>query len=181
MQEFIENIKTKFSISETYENREGQIFLKVPADNVIMLITRLRDKYGFSHLAFMTVVDRLEDGYFELVYMLHNYEGNIDLAVKVELPRENAEMESIHHLWPTAWSYQRELHEMFGVNFPGSPRVDESFILEGWEDIPPMRRDFDSLEYSDRTYFPRPGRFTVEPREQMREKIYPEELGDSDE
>ncbi|WP_416208189.1 NADH-quinone oxidoreductase subunit C [Halomonas sp.] len=34
---------------------------------------------------------------------------------------------------------QRELKEMFGIDFPGSPRVDEPFVLESWDDIPPMR------------------------------------------
>ena len=69
-------------------------------------------------------------------------------------------MISIHHLWEQAATYQQEIHEMFGINFPGSPGVDENFILEGWQNIPPMRRDFDTLKYSVETYFPREGRET---------------------
>ena len=29
-------------------------------------------------------------------------------------------------------------------------RVDEDFMLEGWDDMPPMRRDFDTAKYSTR-------------------------------
>ncbi|HUX52087.1 MAG TPA: NADH-quinone oxidoreductase subunit C [Spirochaetia bacterium] len=85
------------------------------------------------------------------------------------------EMESIHHLWAQAATYQRELKEMFGVHFPGSPRVDEEFALEGWKDIPPMRRDFDTRDYSERTFFPRPGRVTHDPVEYMKKQMYPDQ------
>jgi NADH-quinone oxidoreductase subunit C len=71
---------------------------------------------------------------------------------------------------------------MFGIDFPGSPRVDESFVLEGWDEIPPMRREFDTREYSERTYFPRPGRSTAETKAHMKEKLYPDptDPGDAD-
>jgi NADH-quinone oxidoreductase subunit C len=84
-------------------------------------------------------------------------------------------MQSIHHLWAQAQVYQRELREMFGIDFPGCPRVNESFILEGWREIPPMRRDFDTKEYSERTYFPREGRSTIDPSERMARDRYPRE------
>ncbi len=85
------------------------------------------------------------------------------------------EMESIHHLWAQAATYQRELKEMYGVHFPGSPRIDDEFALEGWKDIPPMRRDFDTLAYSERTFFPRPGRESHDPVEYMKQNMYPDE------
>jgi len=83
-------------------------------------------------------------------------------------------MASIHHLWKQAGTYQRELKEMFGIDFPGSPRVDDSFILEGWDNIPPMRRDFDTKKYSEETFFPRPGRESHDPETYMKSKLYPE-------
>ena len=90
------------------------------------------------------------------------------------LPRDNTSMESIHDLWPTAATYQRELREMFGIDFPDSPRVNEDFILEGWIDIPPYRRDFDTLQYSQETYPERPARETNDPAEYMKKKLYPD-------
>lgn len=84
------------------------------------------------------------------------------------------EMDSIHHLWAQAATYQRELKEMYGVHFPGSPRVDEEFALEGWKDVPPMRRDFDTLAYSEKTFFPRPGRKSHDPVEYMKKNMYPD-------
>ena len=102
--------------------------------------------------------------------ILTNLEQNF--AVRVLIKRDNAEMISIHKLWKHAWQYQRELKEMFGINFPDSPRVDESFVLEGWEEMPPMRRDFDTLEYSTKTFYQRPGRSTNDPKKYMEKKLY---------
>jgi NADH-quinone oxidoreductase subunit C len=39
-----------------------------------------------------------------------------------------------------------------------------------------MRRDFDTLDYSEKTYFPRPGRTTHDPREHMKEQLYPKDV-----
>ena len=107
--------------------------------------------------------------------MLYNYKDNINLGVRVELDRNNPTMTTMHHLWAQMATYQRELKEMFGIDFPDSPRLDEPFILEGWDNIPPMRRDFDTKKYSEETYFPRPGRKTHDPAEYMKQKLYPDE------
>ena len=77
----------------------------------------------------------------------------------------DAEAESIHTLWPEAVTYEQEFNEMYGITFPGSPRQGVEFMLEGWTDMPPMRRDFDTVEYCERTYEFRPGRHSVDPKE----------------
>lgn len=157
------------------EPPEDLAFITVPADQLRNLLWELKSRRGFAHLVFLTAVDYIEEETFQLTYMLHNYELHADVAIRVFIPRENSEMESIHDLWAAAATYQRELREMFGIHFPGSPRLHEAFALEGWEEIPPMRREFDTKKYSEETYFPRPGRETHDPAEHMRKKLYPEE------
>jgi NADH-quinone oxidoreductase subunit C len=134
----------------------------------------LRDHEGFSHLVFFTAVDYIEDGVFRLIYTLHNYETKNTLGVQTDLSREEPVMISIHELWEQAGLYQRELKEMFGIDFPGCPRVDEDFLLEGWDEIPPMRKEFDTRAYAEKTFFPRPGRKSTDPRAHMRDELYPE-------
>ncbi|MCF7948601.1 MAG: NADH-quinone oxidoreductase subunit C [Spirochaetia bacterium] len=154
-------------------------FVTVAPEAARHLILDLRDRFGFTHLVLLTAVDYIEEGKFLLTYLLHNYELHHDIGVQVPIGREAAEagasMESIHDLWAQAGTYQRELKEMFGIDFPGSPRVDEPFILEGWDEVPPMRREFDTKQYSETTYFPRPGRSTNDPADYMRQKLYPKE------
>lgn len=173
MKEVIRRLKQQFKITDVNQQRPDLTFFTVKKEQAVALITNLRDFEGFTHLVFLTIVDRIEENQFQLTYMLHNYSIHHDLGIRVLVDRENPEMSSIHHLWKQAGTYQRELKEMFGIDFPGSPRVDESFILEGWDNIPPMRRDFDTKEYSEKTYFPRPGRETHDPETYMKSKLYP--------
>jgi NADH-quinone oxidoreductase subunit C len=169
------DIKTKFDITEIVQQRENLSFITIPKQDAISLITYLRDIKGFHHLVLLTAADWLEDGKFQLTYLLNNPTEKTDLGVRVFISREDASMETAHHLWEQVATYQRELKEMFGIDFPGSPGVDKPFILEGWDDLPPYRRDFDTKQYSEDTFFPRPGRESNDPAEYMKKKLYPDE------
>jgi len=176
MKELLKNITSDFQILETYRQRDDLVFINVEKHIVPNIITHLKNYESYSHLVFITAVDYMEENIFELQYMLHNYNNHTDICVTTKISRDNESMISIHHLWEQVWTYQRELNELFGIDFPGSPRVDEPFVLEGWEDIPPMRREFNTKEYSEKTYFQRDGRLTNDPQEFMKEKLYKEDL-----
>ena len=138
------------------------------------MILHLRDQENFTHLVLLTAVDWLEDKLFQLTYLLSNRQQARDIGLRVMISRDDAVMESIHDIWPTAATYQRELREMFGIDFPDSPGVNDDFILEGWNDIPPYRRDFDTLKFSEQNFSQRPGRETKDPAEHMKQQLYPD-------
>ena len=175
MRDLIERLTQTYKLAAPVFQRADLTFVDLVANDELRgLLFDLRDKEGFTHLSLLTAVDWLEEGRFQLTYLLNNREANQTLGLRVYLDREDATGETIHDIWPTAETYQRELREMFGIDFPGSPRVDEEFILEGWTDLPPYRRDFDTLAYSQQTYRDRPGRETTDPRAHMQQKLYPE-------
>ncbi|HOP03920.1 MAG TPA: NADH-quinone oxidoreductase subunit C [Tenuifilaceae bacterium] len=170
-----ENIKQLFQLEEITQQREGLILVTAPREQIVSFVTHLRDALNYKHLVILTAVDWIEKNQFQLSYILNNPFEKCDVIVRTFIDREEATMTSIHHLWEQAATYQRELREMFGIDFPGSPRVDKPFMLEGWDNIPPYRRDFDTKKYSEETYFPRPGRETNDPTEFMKKKLYPDE------
>jgi NADH-quinone oxidoreductase subunit C len=178
MNSMLERLSREFHVTDIIERKPGLTTLTVPKDMAETLIRELRDREGYTHLNFMTAIDYIERGLFTLVYMLHNYDTRSSLSVHVNIERDKAEMTSIHTLWAQAWTYQRELRELWGIRFPGSPRLDEDFCLEGWDEIPPMRREFDTVEYCERTYVSRDGRATINPREHMHEVMFPTRGGD---
>lgn len=173
MRELHARLKALYPLGELTEQRRDLAFITVPAAHLRDTILHLRDKEGFTHLVLLTAVDWLEEGQFQLTYLLNNRGKACDLGLRVMITRDTATMESIHDIWPTAATYQRELREMFGIDFPGSPRIEEEFILEGWNDIPPYRRDFDTLKYAQEAYAERPGRVTHDPETHMRLQMYP--------
>ena len=180
MNETVERLQRNFAISDITGCKPGMTSLKIGRDNAEILIRELRDREGYTHLNFITCIDYIEDGVFTLVYMLHNYSSRDTLSVHVDIDREHAEMTSIHTLWAQAWTYQRELREMYGINFPGSPRLEEDFCLEGWDQIPPMRREFDTKKFSEERFGHREGRHSEVPREQMKVEFYPNRGGDEE-
>ena len=109
-------------------------------------IVRFLKESGFDHLSMISCVDFLEDNEFELVYHLWSYRRRLHIMIKTRIDREKAEFSTIIPLWEHAETYEREIHEMFGVFFHGNPRLTP-FILEDWEGPPPMRRDFNTRDY----------------------------------
>jgi NADH-quinone oxidoreductase subunit C len=175
MKELIKKISKVFKLKDVTYQRPDMTFATAKKKDVIGLITHLRDFEGFSHFVLLSCVDWIEDNEFQLTYFLNNPTEKYDIAIRCMISRENASMTSAHHLRKQIATYQRELKEMYGVDFPGSPRVDENFILEGWDGIPPMRREFDTKQYSAETFFPRERPATNDPAEYMKQQLLPKD------
>jgi NADH-quinone oxidoreductase subunit C len=175
IEKIISALKEQFKVAQISGTELNLRFITIHREQAVKAVEFLKEKQGYKHLVLLTAVDYIEQGQFQLTYLLHNPESRTDIGIRVLIDRENATMESAHTLWPTIATYQRELREMFGINFPGSPGVDDDFILEGWREIPPYRRDFDTKAYAE-TFFPqREGRGTNDPATFMKEKLYPNE------
>ncbi len=174
MNNAIKALSTQFSIKDYDARRNDLHFITVESVQLSSILTQLKDRYGYPVLTMMTAVDWLEKNSFQILYMLYNPELRTNIGVKVFIDRSNPVMDSIHPLWPHARVYQQELREMFGIIFPGSPGLYEPMILEGWQGPPPMRRDFDTLKYSQEAFEHRP-RETHAPDAHMKQKLYPED------
>ena len=175
MKTLIDKLSKIFELQDVVYQRKNLTFATVAKEQAIAVVTHLRDYEQFSHFVMLTCADWIEDGVFQLTYVLNNPKERYDLGVRVMINREEATMTSAHHLWKQIATYQRELREMYGIDFPGSPRVNENFILEGWDGIPVMRRDFDTKKYAQETFFPRERPQTNDPKEYMKQQMHPNE------
>ncbi len=133
--------------------------IKIVADKdlVSSILLYLKNQMGFIHLNHMSCVDWIEDNKFELVYIVWHPEQKQTVLVHTFIDRNNPVMENIDTIWDQANTYEREMREMYGIEFPGLIGAKE-FILEDWQEMPPMRRDFDTKKYAQETYETRPGR-----------------------
>lgn len=122
-------------------------------DQVLSVLRFLRSN-GFDHLALISCVDWIEEGEFELIYILSSYlakKEKLHLILKTRISRENPEFETVIPIFENAEPYERELHELFGINFNGHPRLEKLFLYRDYE-IPPFRKDFDTRNYVKETF-----------------------------
>lgn len=143
-------IKGLPGVSSAGERYGNQIEATCDTVAVASVLTLVKAS-GFEHLSNILAVDWIDDGQIELVYNLFSYRYRLHLTLKTRTDRDAPYAPTILSLWPQAQVYEREVHEFFGVLFEGNPNL-EPFFLHNWQDMPPMRKDFDTEEYSRRAY-----------------------------
>jgi len=73
------------------------------------------------------------------------------LIVKTRISREKPQLETVTGIFPNAGTYEREIHELFGINFEGHKRLTP-LLLEREYEIPPFRKDFDTRKYVEEVF-----------------------------
>lgn len=124
--------------------RKGPRRLRVDlaAEALPALLELLKGRGGYVHLSAITCVDWMEQNEFELVYHLWSYETKVLVMAHIRIQREHAVYLSVYDLFKPAAFFERDIHEMYGVYFEGSPDMGK-FILTEWDGPPPMRKEFD--------------------------------------
>ncbi|MGD2128186.1 MAG: NADH-quinone oxidoreductase subunit C [Lysobacterales bacterium] len=162
--EITARLRDRFGNLPVHYQRSDLLRIEVPRPDIIPLLSYLKTETPFVQLTHLSVVDWIETNEFELIYLVTAPSLLTTLMICIRIDREKAEAESVFNLWLQAETYEQEINEMYGIHFPGSPRQGIPFILEGWNDMPPMRRDFDTVEYCRRVHPERPGRSSEDSR-----------------
>ncbi len=166
-QQMIDRILKAFPDAKNTDYDGNRLDIAIKKESVPALLMHAKEEMGFRHLSHIAYIDWIEQGEFEIVYILWSPSDKLKLFIRTRIDRENPVMDNIDMIWRQANTYQREMREMLGIEFPGMVAPDE-FILEDWDDIPPFRKDFNTLEYVNRTFWHRPGR---EDAQDVRETI----------
>lgn len=95
----------------------------------------------FDYMFCLTCVDWKTN--LTMVYHLTSTAHRQPVVIKVQLDRNKPEIESIAHIWRTADFHEREVYEMYGVNFLNHPDLRLLILPDGWEGKNPMRKDFE--------------------------------------
>ena len=109
-----------------------------------------------THTPFVTLsqiacADWIEEEIFLLTYLFTDHARSQNLMLKVAIGRDGEGLPSLSSRFPQAEVMERDLHEMYGIAFEGNNTLHE-FVLEGWEELPPLRREFDTLAYVHEHY-----------------------------
>ncbi len=102
---------------------------------------RAESELWFDYMFCLTCVDWKT--HLTMVYHLSSTRYRHNIVVKSKLNREKPEIETVCNIWRTAEFHEREVYEMFGVNFLNHPDLRLLILPDGWEGKNPMRKDFE--------------------------------------
>ena len=96
---------------------------------------------AFDYLFCLTCVDWKT--HLTMVYHLESLQHQHILVVKSKLDRGTPLIGTVSGIWRTAEFHEREVYELFGVDFPGHPDLRLLILPDGWEGKYPLRKDFE--------------------------------------
>jgi NADH-quinone oxidoreductase subunit C len=86
---------------------------------------------------------------FELIYRLISLKNNSFASIKVRLDHVKPSVPSLANLWQGANFQEREIFDLFGIEFSGHPDLRRIVLWEGYEGHP-LRKDFKDKVYGAR-------------------------------
>jgi NADH-quinone oxidoreductase subunit C len=120
---------------------------EIKAEDIVDICRQLKeDPYlSFDYLANLGGVDTTE--HFEVVYNLASVFKKLRVDLKVILPYDRAEIDSVIEVWPSANWYERELWELYGINVRNHPNLTRFLLPDDWDQGYPMRKDWDAPDF----------------------------------
>lgn len=117
--------------------------------------------------------NNLPDSDFTVFYHLLSIERNTDIRVKVALKEGDLTLPTATRIYPNANWYEREVWDMFGINFDGHPHLTRILLPKFWEGHP-LRKEYSARATERMPYYLNAGKQMFE-QENLR--FVPEEWG----
>jgi NADH-quinone oxidoreductase subunit C len=122
----------------------GEVTIFIRREKLRRVAEFLRDDpdLSFNYLADVTALDHYPNQpRFESVYHLLSIKTAERLRLKVRLSGEDARVESMVSVWPAANAFEREVFDLFGIQFENHPFLRRILMPEDWEGHP-LRKDY---------------------------------------
>lgn len=141
-EQFIEKITDRFrdKILKTEIIKQNRILVDIDRNVILDLAAYL---HGDLHLRFIIASALHTKAGFEILYHFSDDRSGNIANIRVVLPHENPEIESLTQCFVAANWIEREIHELFGITFLNHPNPDKLLSEGNWaEGIYPYRKDF---------------------------------------
>ncbi len=118
-------------------------FAVVQSSRLVELARFLRSTPGLEmdFCEDLTAVDWPKRNVIEVVYHLFSYRYRHGIVLKVEADRGAPVVPSVEGVWKAANWMEREVYDLFGVNFTGHPDMRRVLLPDDWEGHP-LRKDW---------------------------------------
>jgi NADH-quinone oxidoreductase subunit C len=127
----------------TFEEGSQWLIINVEPADWKLLAGQLRKDPSlfFDFLFCLTCIDWKT--HLTMVYHLDSTKFRNNIVIKSRLDAGNPAIETVSDIWQTANFHEREVYEMFGVDFINHPDLRLLILPDGWEGKKPMLKDFE--------------------------------------
>lgn len=118
----------------------------IAAENILKVLAFLKNEVvnPYKMLYDLTAIDEQAKNHregqpgsrFTVVYQLLSFTRNDYIRVKVPLTSAQPSLTTITKIWPSANWYEREVYDMFGINFEGHPHLTRILMPGTWKGHP---------------------------------------------
>jgi len=123
------------------KSADGIENIGIDSSKIHEAVTFLKDNPTslFDVLLSITAVDYIE--YFEAVYHLYSSKFNHSVILKTKINREKPEIDSISNIFAAANWHEREVFDLFGIEFSKHPNLTRILLPQDWIGHP-LRKDY---------------------------------------
>lgn len=112
------------------------------APETIVAAAQAAKAAGYNFFEDATAVDWYPtEPRFQISYSLLSHALKQRIRIITRISGDDPRIDSITSVWPSANFYEREIFDLFGVHFPGHPRLTRIMMPDNWEGHP-LRKDY---------------------------------------
>jgi NADH-quinone oxidoreductase subunit C len=141
LEPIVQALQAQFTV--TLEEFRDEVHVFVGPEQIVAALTLLRDEQDFELLSAMTAVDYWPQSAprFHVIYQLTSLIKNLSLQLRVPVDGSRPIVPSATGVYAVANWREREILDMFGVEFDGHPDPRRILMPEDWQGHP-LRKDF---------------------------------------
>lgn len=118
-----------------------QPFAVLSPDAMLPALELLHAEADFDYLVDITAVDYPKrEVRFDLVYIVYSYSRNQRIRLKAQVPAGYKPLSAVPVFLGANW-LEREVFDMFGLEFAGHPNLVRILMPDGWSGFP-LRKDY---------------------------------------
>jgi NADH-quinone oxidoreductase subunit C len=116
-----------------------EVTIRIGANHVPYICDRMKkdSSLQFNYFRSLSIVDYID--HLEVNYHLFSYLKRHKLTVKTNLPNQEPRIPTVTGIWRAANWFEREGHDLFGVQFDGHPDLAPLLLYEGFEGYPGLK------------------------------------------
>ena len=141
----VEKYRSQYGSGLDPQTYLGQNYLTVDHSLIPDILRLLRDEEQFDYCVDITAVHYpMREKQFDVIWNLYSFGRNERVRVKTQIA-DGASIPSSVSIWPTANWLEREVYDMFGIQFDGHPDLKRILLPDGWKGHP-LRKDYGILQ-----------------------------------